>query len=268
MSKIFICHASEDDAIAESIQLALKADGYNVFFDDASLKAAADYNSKIISAIESCDLFIFLISKNSTKSKKFALSELKIAQNKWGTPGRNVLPVNIDNTPLDAIPAYLKATTILNPSGDIVIETKFEAKRLLKSNSTTRLKIIAITSIIALSCVVLYKNFSPVPPVPPVPPAPHIETDSEHYQKLNCKFGGRVGKAIIYNNSPYPAEIAYFHPNTYERHIRFLVNGQSSHSEDFNVGEDWGIKIGNRNVECLSTVAEWSGNQFIVSTNK
>ena len=257
MSKIFICHASEDDAIAESIQLALKADRHDVFFDDASLKAAADYNSKIISAIESCDLFIFLISKNSTKSKKFALSELKIAQNKWGTPGKNILPVNIDNTSIDAIPAYLKATTILNPSGDIVIETKFEANKLLNSGSTFSIKAIAATLILSLSCAALYRILAP----DPIP-------DSKHYQELNCKFGGRVGKVTIYNNSPYPAEIAYFHPNTYERHIRFLVNGQSSHSEDFNVGEDWGIKIGNRNVECLSTVAEWSGNQFIVSTNK
>lgn len=84
MSKIFICHASEDKEIADAIHLALKSDEHDVFFDDTSLKETADYNNKIISAIKGCDLFIFLISKNSIRKGKYALSELKIAQKKWG----------------------------------------------------------------------------------------------------------------------------------------------------------------------------------------
>jgi hypothetical protein len=37
MALIFICHASEDASLAESIQLALLNDGHTVFFDERSL---------------------------------------------------------------------------------------------------------------------------------------------------------------------------------------------------------------------------------------
>ncbi|WP_173804143.1 hypothetical protein [Sphaerotilus uruguayifluvii] len=171
-----------------------------------------------------------------------------------GAPNHHVLPINIDNTPLESIPPYLKATTILNPIGDIVIETKVAASNLLKGGraikNIAKIAFIA-TAATAATAATYFANISEI-----------------EYRLLGCKFGGRVGQVEIVNNSLYPLEIKYYHPNNYKEYIRFFVNGQSSHTEQFNVGEDWGIKIGSRRVQCLATASEWKDKKFIVFTDK
>jgi hypothetical protein len=53
----------------------------------------------------------------------YALAELSIAKQHWRHPGGRVLPVKVAPVAKEAIPAYLRAVTILEPQGDVVAET-------------------------------------------------------------------------------------------------------------------------------------------------
>lgn len=128
--QIFLSYASEDRAIAEEIQLALVGSGHDVFFDKASLPAGGDYHSRIQSAVQSADIFIFLITPNSIKQKSYALTELKFARMRWVHPKEKILPVLVCNTAWNLIPPYLKSVTILEPEGNIAAEVLAAVKGL------------------------------------------------------------------------------------------------------------------------------------------
>lgn len=120
--KVFISFASPDRLVAEEIQLALLGAGYDVFYDEASLPAGSDYNSRIREAIEQSDIFVFLISPNSVGRGRYVHTELKYAKAKWPKPWGAVLPVMISPTEYNLIDRYLAAVTILEPHGNVAAE--------------------------------------------------------------------------------------------------------------------------------------------------
>lgn len=91
-------------------------------FDRPSLKPGDNYDRRLREAIESADGVIFLISPQSVQVGGYALTELKYARQKWVHPERRVLPVMVKPTCSEAIPAYLRAVTILQPEGNIAAE--------------------------------------------------------------------------------------------------------------------------------------------------
>lgn len=120
--KIFLSYSSSDRTIAERLAYSLRDEGHSVFFDRVSLPAGEGYDSRIRYAIDSCNLFIFLISPESVAIGSYALTELKIAQSKWDNPSGNVLPVLVSEKDLENLPPYLLAVTVLRPQGDSVAE--------------------------------------------------------------------------------------------------------------------------------------------------
>jgi hypothetical protein len=121
--KIFLCHASEDKATADSIAFSLRARGHQVFLDRDKLPAGASYDQQIERAVKASDIFIFLISPESVAQRRYTLTELEFARHKWPSPNAHVLPVMVRMTPLEQVPAYLKAVTILEPVGNVTAET-------------------------------------------------------------------------------------------------------------------------------------------------
>jgi len=117
--KIFLSYASEDRAVAEPINLALLAQGHDVFFDCDDLQPGAEYDNRVRSAIEDADLFVFLVSGKSIQASRYTLSELGIAQRRWKHPDGRVLPVMIEAIPLAHLPAYLRSVTLLEPQGNV-----------------------------------------------------------------------------------------------------------------------------------------------------
>jgi hypothetical protein len=120
--RIFISHASEQRADADRLAIALQARGHDVFLDTEDLAGGADYQSRIEDAIGRCALFCFLISPQSIAPKRFTLSELNIVRRRWPNPTGRVLPVMAVPVPMDAVPAYLRAVSILQPEGDLVAD--------------------------------------------------------------------------------------------------------------------------------------------------
>jgi tetratricopeptide (TPR) repeat protein len=122
--RIFISYSSRHRDICDRLQLALEADGrHEVFVDRSELTPGRPFDETLRKGIEDCDLLLFLISPESVAPGSYALAEMGIAKRRWRHPGGHVLPVKVAPTPTEAIPAYLRAVTILEPQGDVVAET-------------------------------------------------------------------------------------------------------------------------------------------------
>lgn len=137
--KIFISYASEHATIAEAISLALLNAKHTVYFAPSRYGPAKEFHESIQRDIARSNLFVFLLSPESIQKGCYALTELRIAQDMWPSPHSYVLPVLIRPTPLDTIPEYLKAITILEPRGDIQAEVLAEVHKRRKSRNKRRL---------------------------------------------------------------------------------------------------------------------------------
>lgn len=119
---IFISYSSDEAGLAEQMVYRLRGEGHDVFFDRHSLPPGEAYDKRIRTAIEGCDLFVFLLSKAAVSAGSYALSELAIARERWAHPVGHVLPVAVGEVDYDALPPYLGAVTVFRPSGDLVAE--------------------------------------------------------------------------------------------------------------------------------------------------
>lgn len=120
--KVFLSYAAENRAIAEETRLAVVGAGHHVFFDKDELPPAGDFHSRLREAVSSADAFVFLVSPHSVEPGTYTLTELKLARERWPHPKNHVLPVLIEPTPRERIPAYLLAVTILEPEGNAPAE--------------------------------------------------------------------------------------------------------------------------------------------------
>ena len=120
--QIFISYAREEHSTADRIAVGLRQEGHEVFFDRDQLPSAEGFDAQIRKAIGKSGLFLFLISPDSVSASSYALTELGFARQRWPNPNRRVLPVIVSPTPMDHIPAYLRAVTILEPKGNLVAE--------------------------------------------------------------------------------------------------------------------------------------------------
>jgi hypothetical protein len=132
--RIFLSYASPDKSDAESIAFALRSRRYLVFLDRDDLPAGRSYDEQIERAVEKSQIFIFLVSPNSVAEGGYALTELLFARKKWKNPSGRVLPIMVRKTPLDKVPPYLKAVTILEPTGNIAAETSAAVDDLWKAS--------------------------------------------------------------------------------------------------------------------------------------
>ncbi len=120
--KLFLSYPSGQRALAESLTLALEAEGHEVFIDRSDLKAGESFHQRLRESILGADAMVFLVTPDSVRAGSYALAELKIAQKRWRRPSGHVLPVIVLPTPISALPPYLTAVTVLEPHGDAVAE--------------------------------------------------------------------------------------------------------------------------------------------------
>lgn len=121
--RIFLSYASPDKTTAESVAFSLRGRDHKVFLDRDDLPPGESFDQQIELAVNGSDIFLFLISPESVAEGHYTLTELAFARRKWPSPNNRVLPVMARKTPLEEIPPYLKAVTILEPVGNIAAET-------------------------------------------------------------------------------------------------------------------------------------------------
>jgi len=129
-STIFLSYSSTENEEARRIELSLEGEGHSVFRDRSGLPPAETFDARIRAAVGDSDLFVFLISPESVSAGRYTLTELKFAEQKWNHPAGHVLPVLVKPTPTESIPGFLRAVTILQPSGDVAAEVAAEVDRL------------------------------------------------------------------------------------------------------------------------------------------
>ena len=117
--RIFLSYASEDRQLAEAVTLALSGDGHEVFFDRSGLPPGGNYHERIRAAVGCSELIVFLITPRSIAKGSYALTELAYAQARWAHPKHHVLPVRLEDVPWEELPPYLKAVTVLEPTGNV-----------------------------------------------------------------------------------------------------------------------------------------------------
>ena len=128
--RIFVSFASEQEALAEPVAFALRSRGHSVFFSHDDLPPGGSFDEKVEKAITDSDVLVFLISAEAVTRGRYTLTELAFARTKWPNPSGRVLPVMLTDTPLDKVPNYLKAVTILEPAGNAAAETAADVGRM------------------------------------------------------------------------------------------------------------------------------------------
>src|SRR6267142_7095085 len=127
---IFLSYSSPQSEAAARMELSLEGEGHSVFRDRSDLPPGESFDARIRAAIEESDLFIFLISRESVSPGRYTLTELKFAEQKWKSPSGHVLPVLTEPVPMEAIPEFLRAVTMLQPRGDVAAEVAAEVARM------------------------------------------------------------------------------------------------------------------------------------------
>jgi hypothetical protein len=138
--RIFLSYTSEDRQSAEEVELRLRPSRHHVFWDRDSLVSGKEFDDKIRKEIQRAYLFMFLISPRSVRPNHYCLSELKFAREKWKHPAGHVLPVMVEETPLDSVPKYLQAVGILQPEGNLAAEVVARVAELARERRTGLLR--------------------------------------------------------------------------------------------------------------------------------
>lgn len=141
--RIFISFGGEHRKLAESIAIRLEQDNHSVFFDRLSLAPGEEYDHTIRREIARGDLFVYLISPESVEEGTYALTELGLAQKQWPNPSGRLLPVLIAPTPMDSVPAYASAVTLLQPRGNPVAEVAAEVAVIVSRRFRKRIVLAA-----------------------------------------------------------------------------------------------------------------------------
>ncbi|HEY2296068.1 MAG TPA: toll/interleukin-1 receptor domain-containing protein [Thermoanaerobaculia bacterium] len=99
---VFLSYPSEDLPAAEALRDSLERAGVDVWFDKKGLEAGDHYEDKILSCIESCSLFVPVISRHAlTPQGRFFRLEWKQAERVAGLKPDSttfILPVAVDET--------------------------------------------------------------------------------------------------------------------------------------------------------------------------
>lgn len=97
---VFLSYASEDRAAAEAIKIELERAGIDVWFDRDDLQAGDNFSEEIKRNIETCSLFMPIISRHTlTLRKRFFFQEWKHAEKvamRVSPRMRFIVPVAID----------------------------------------------------------------------------------------------------------------------------------------------------------------------------
>jgi hypothetical protein len=154
--RIFISYASAYQDTAESIAIRLRQDGHEVFFDRHSLRAAEEFDAGIRREVENADLFLFLVAPEAVRAGAYTLTELGFAQRRWPKPSGRILPVMLKPTPIDTIPPYARAVTILQARGNLVAEVAARVAEMIGARRRRRLPYLVAATVLVLLVVLGY----------------------------------------------------------------------------------------------------------------
>lgn len=162
--RIFVSYAHEDSELVKMVALHLGAAGHRVFFDDHSLPRGGEFVATIQREIESSDLFLFFISPDAVRSGSFTLTEIAMAQTRRPQPAGYVLPVMVRPTPLEDMPAYLRAVSIFEPQGEIAAAVAHQVSLIARRRWRRRALYGAAICAVLVGMAALFWRYQPEEP--------------------------------------------------------------------------------------------------------
>jgi hypothetical protein len=127
--KIFLSYAREQRPLAEELAARLEREHHEVFYDRDDIRPGSAFDQTIESGIRAADLFIFLISPQSVAAGRYSLSELKAAKEAGRGKRDFVWGVQVEPTPKDDVPPFLKSGSLFFPQGEPIAEILQEVRR-------------------------------------------------------------------------------------------------------------------------------------------
>jgi hypothetical protein len=182
--RVFLSYAAEYRALAEDVALRLSASdiGHRVFFDRKDLPPAASFDDRIRRAILASDVLVFLLSPEAIARGSYALTEMEIARSKWPHPEGHVLVVRVAEVPLDSVPPYLRAATILDHPGNVPAGILHVLETLRRPwLPSRRVLLVCSVALLALLGGAAWRHWSRPPDVPTA------ETAAEGPQGLDVR---------------------------------------------------------------------------------
>lgn len=167
---VFIAHASEQKSSARALGHKLRGRELEAFVDEDSLPPGDSFDDRIRDAIESTNVFVFLISPESMRDGKYALTELGIAKKRWPNPTGRVLPVLLAATEVRDIDPYLtQSVSFFRPKGNFETEVADAIEQLLsaqhQSKNASRLILLAAGALVLATLVAWVASTTKDPPL-------------------------------------------------------------------------------------------------------
>lgn len=192
-ANVFLSYAKAQRHEAVSIAAAIRASGHEVFFDRDVLTEGEAFDPRIRQAIESADIFVFLVSPDSLADHRYSLTELDIARERWPQPGGHVLPVMVVPVAMERLPPDLRVT-VLERRGDLPAQvaaavTRLARRQRLWLRRTTR----AVLAAVALLALKLgYDLADYVVQVRPLLVPARVQRDAGHYAEAWDLYQGAM----------------------------------------------------------------------------
>jgi TIR domain len=232
----FISYASEQRDLAERLAIGLRNMGFRVFFDQDNLPAGDSFDARIRKALERSHLFVFLISEDSLRDGAYTLTELNMAKRRWPSSAGNLLPVLINDIPIDRIPPYLRSVSVLKPTGDVVAEVLDAADQLGKQRHQKLLRHLGLTFFALASLALIVFSLLRFPSTPLGGTDINESTDEEmnpHIWKLKNGNHVRMVGNIVKNESNVDESIirqsiefwAFHYNRCYDSHFGQMRSG-------------------------------------------
>jgi len=108
---VFISYSTKDLPLVERVRTLLQDSSVKVFVAEHSVEPGESLRDKILAAIEVCDLFLLLWSRNSDESR-WVQQEVGVAT----SSGKTILPILLDGDL--AMPGLLGDTKYLRAHGE------------------------------------------------------------------------------------------------------------------------------------------------------
>ena len=172
--RVFLSYASAQRPLAERINHLLQSEGHSVFFDREDLPAGDTYGERIRSAVEDCQVFVYLVGPDSVSAGSYALTELAFAEQVPARRAPAIIPVlAAPISSIEQLPPFLAPLTLLEPRGDAAAEVAARvaelARRRLHRRSLQGAAVAAVAVLVIATVLVLRQGAPPTPP--PVPDA-------------------------------------------------------------------------------------------------
>ena len=129
MSDAFISYSHLDRDFAVQLQTALKNSGKAVWVDEANIPSGSRWAEDLKEAIEDADTFVFVISPDSAGSEE-CKQELSYAVELH----KRIIPLNLRQTPIDALPESIRAVQYVPPRGLFEDRPEPESERLFEDS--------------------------------------------------------------------------------------------------------------------------------------